>query len=109
MNHKKGFLPSKKAKASRASEALVINALDAMSAVAVSDGETDEREVNLITGIVSDLSGRAIPQQTVRDMLESTLRHSPDLTELGQGLKHDEKNIMLGAAKRVVNTTAAPC
>lgn len=101
-NHKKGFLPSKKAKASRVSEALIVNALDAMSAVAVSNGEIDDREVNLITGIVSDLSGRAIPQQTVRDMLENTLRHGPDLTELGKGLKHDEKNIVLGAAMATV-------
>ena len=85
----------------RISDSLAINALAAMSHVAISDGDVDDREVTHIAGVLTGLTGRRYPTTRVRDMIYQVQSHIGDIDALGDGLSEDECRIVMESALRV--------
>jgi tellurite resistance protein len=85
----------------RVSDTLAINALAAMSHVAISDGDVDDREVAHIAGVLTGLTGHRYPPTRVRDMIYQVQSHIGDIDALGDGLSEDECRIVMESALRV--------
>lgn len=87
--------------AAKAQDALAVNALVAMSHVAVCDGNIDEAEVRQISSILSRLTGRAYNTQQVVNLLQ-TINPSPsDIARIGQDLSPKDRQIVLEAALNI--------
>ncbi|HKL69149.1 TerB family tellurite resistance protein [Salibaculum sp.] len=91
----------KRGRRRRISDTLAINALAAMTHVAISDGDVDDREVSHIAGILGRLTGRDYDLGRVRDMIGQVQSHIGDIDALGEGLTEDECRIVLESALHV--------
>jgi hypothetical protein len=85
----------------RVSDTLAINALAAMTHVAISDGEIDDREVTNIAGVLTSLTGHRYPPTRVRGMIDEVQSHIADVDALGEGLSAAEGRVVLESALRV--------
>jgi hypothetical protein len=85
----------------RVSDTLAINALAAMTHVAISDGDVDDRQVRHIAGVLTGLTGRRYPPARVRGMVDEVQSHIADVDALGEGLTAAEGRVVLESALRV--------
>jgi tellurite resistance protein len=85
----------------KVSDALALNALAAMTHVAISDGNMDDRAISRIAAILARLTGRAYAPSRVRDMIEQVQAHIADVDALGAGLTEAESRIVLESALRL--------